>query len=40
MDDEQLRQSIAELDDNIAQGQRLEEQGYDCDMMLSITCAA
>ena len=33
---EQLKQSIAELDNNIEQGQQFEQQGYDCDMMLSI----
>jgi hypothetical protein len=34
---EELKQGIAELDANIAQGRVFEEQGYDCDMMLSIT---
>lgn len=33
-----LIQQLAELDENIQQGLEFEKQGYDCGMMLALTC--
>ena len=33
-----LQEQLAELDENIQQGLEFEKQGYDCGMMLALTC--
>ena len=35
---DELREKLAELDENINQGLEFEKQGYDCGMMLALTC--
>jgi hypothetical protein len=39
MEVEELKGAIRELDENIAQGREFEKRGYDCGMMLAISCS-
>lgn len=37
MTEKEKKKKLAELDANIAEGERLQEQGFDCEVLLAIT---